>query len=119
MLTHRGLCNLTAAQRRAFKIKPGHSRILQFSPLSFDASVWETFMALTNGAALVLARQETLASPQELANLLQEQQVTNVTLPPSVLAVLPLQPLPQLETIIAAGEACPADLVQRFMCFRG
>jgi amino acid adenylation domain-containing protein len=113
MLRHRGLCNLTNAQRRAFKIHQ-ESRILQFSPLSFDASVWETFMALANGATLCLARQETLASGHDLVRLMNEEGVSNVTLPPSVLSVLPLTDLPNLETIISAGEACTAGLVARW-----
>jgi acyl-coenzyme A synthetase/AMP-(fatty) acid ligase/acyl carrier protein len=40
--------------------------------------------------------------------------VTNVTLPPSVLSLLPEEALPALHTIIVAGEACPADLVNRW-----
>jgi len=113
MLRHRGLCNLTDAQRRAFGIREG-SRVLQFSPLSFDASVWETFMALRNGATLCLARQEVLASGLDLVRLMREDGVTNVTLPPSVLAVLPEEELPELETVISAGEACSAELVARW-----
>ncbi|MFQ5420657.1 MAG: amino acid adenylation domain-containing protein, partial [Anaerolineae bacterium] len=114
LLRHRGLCNLTDVQRRNFNIRAGESRILQFSPLSFDASVWETFMALRNGATLVLADQETLASGHELVRLLQRERITTVTLPPSLLAVMPEEDLPHLETVIAAGEACPAELVQRW-----
>lgn len=114
LLQHRGLCNLTDVQRRAFNIRPGKSRILQFSPISFDASVWEIFMALRNGATLCLASQETLASGPELVKLLKTQGVTNITIPPSVLAVIPEGELPQLETIIAAGEACSLDLVDRW-----
>ncbi len=113
MLHHRGLCNLTDAQRRAFGIRPG-SRILQFSPLSFDASVWETFMALANGATLCLARRETLASAPDLAALLADQAITNATLPPSMLRVLPHQGLHTLETLISAGEACTPELVERW-----
>jgi amino acid adenylation domain-containing protein len=113
MLRHRGLSNLTEAQRRAFEIEDG-SRILQFSPFSFDASVWETFMALANGATLCLARQETLASGPDLLRLIRDQGVTNVTLPPSVLAVLEPEDLPDLETVISAGEACTEELVARW-----
>ncbi|MFZ5917841.1 MAG: amino acid adenylation domain-containing protein, partial [Chloroflexota bacterium] len=113
MLRHRGLVNLTAWQKKTFGLHHG-SRVLQFSPFSFDASVWETFMALRNGAALVLAPQEILVSGPELVRLLSEQAVTNVTLPPSVLAVLPQQELPHLETVIAAGEACTVELVRRW-----
>ncbi len=113
MLRHQGLCNLTHAQRRAFRIREG-SRILQFSPFSFDASVWETFMALANGATLCLAQQELLASGLDLVGLMRQERVTNVTLPPSVLRVLPLEELPRLETVIAAGEACTPELVARW-----
>jgi amino acid adenylation domain-containing protein len=113
LLSHRGLVNLVEVQREAFSITPG-SRVLQFSPLSFDASVWEMFMALANGATLCLAPQEILASPPDLASLLREQQVTNVTLPPSVLRVLPADDLPSLQTVISAGEACTPDLVARW-----
>ena len=113
MLRHNGVSNLAEVQRRVFGIKEG-SRILQFSPLSFDASVWETFMAFANGATLCLARQEVLASGIDLARLLSDQSINNVTLPPSVLRVLPEKELPELQTIIAAGEACSPELVEHW-----
>src|SRR5436853_7041287 len=37
-----------------------------------------------------------------------------MTLPPSVLAALPSEPLPSLRTIVAAGEACSAAIVARW-----
>ncbi len=113
LLGHRGLVNLAEAQRRAFEITP-ESRVLQFSPFSFDASVWETVMALANGAALVLARQAVLASPPELLHLFEEEGITTVTLPPSLLSILPSKDLPALRTIIAAGESCPQEIVKRW-----
>jgi amino acid adenylation domain-containing protein len=136
MLCHRGLSNLAEVQRQAFDIRPS-SRVLQFSSLSFDASVWETFMALANGATLCLARQEVLASGMDLVRLLRQEKITHATLPPSVLRVMPgdnqlagalpggaaaptptaapkPQELPDLKTVIAAGEACSVDLVARW-----
>ncbi len=113
LLAHKGLVNLSQAQRKAFSID-SQSRILQFASLSFDASVWETAMALLNGATLVLADQETLTSGQGLSKVLEEQQVTTVTLPPSVLAVMPQTELAALQTIVTAGEKCTTDLVQRW-----
>jgi amino acid adenylation domain-containing protein len=112
-LRHRGLCNLSRWQRGAFRVT-AQARVLQFSPFSFDASVWEKAMALGNGARLVLARQATLASGAELARLLKEQGITHVTLPPSVLSVLDPQDLPDLQVVISAGEACSRELVQRW-----
>ncbi len=113
MLQHRGLCNLAQAQRRAFHVGLG-SRILQFSSLSFDASVWETVMALLNGAALCLTNRDMLVTGQGLLEVMREQAITTVTLPPSVLAVMPEEALPNLKTIVTAGEKCTNDLVQRW-----
>ncbi|GEJ57771.1 hypothetical protein AMYX_25120 [Anaeromyxobacter diazotrophicus] len=113
LLKHRGLVNLSEAQRVAFGLGPG-SRVLQFSPFSFDASVWELAMALGNGATLCLAPQEVLGSATELTALMKEQRITHVTLPPSVLAVLAPEELPELATVISAGEACTRELVERW-----
>ncbi|MBN1481966.1 amino acid adenylation domain-containing protein [candidate division KSB1 bacterium] len=113
LLPHRGLCNLFRAQRAAFHIEAGH-RVLQFAPLSFDASVWETVMALLNGACLVYAPQENLTTGQGLRDVIKEQQVNIVTLPPSVLSVMPRDELFSLKTIVTAGEACSLELVKQW-----
>ena len=113
LLAHRGLCNLAMAQQQAFSVRAG-KRVLQFSPFSFDASVWELAMALGSGATLVLARQEELMSVPDLHRLLQQQRITHVTLPPSVLALLSADDLPELEVVNAAGERCPAELAVRW-----
>ncbi len=113
MLAHRGLINLAQAQQEAFDIQVG-KRILQFSALSFDASVWELVMALLNGATLVLTGRENIVTGQGLLQVLRDARITTVTLPPSVLAVVPQETLPQLETIILAGEKVTGDLVDRW-----
>jgi amino acid adenylation domain-containing protein/non-ribosomal peptide synthase protein (TIGR01720 family) len=118
LLRQRGLCNLVHWQRDTFGIDQ-RSRILQFSSFSFDASVWEIFMALANGATLCLAAQDILANGLDLVRLLKQQAITVVTLPPSVLAAMPVElisqaALPDLQTVIAAGEACPGEVVARW-----
>jgi len=113
MLRHGGLCNLATVHGREFDVGPG-SRILQFSSLSFDASVWELVMALLNGATLSLAGKEIIASGHELVDFIRTEAITTVTLPPSVLAVFPREQLPELRTIIVAGEKCPGELVEQW-----
>ncbi|HEX6199989.1 MAG TPA: amino acid adenylation domain-containing protein, partial [Thermoanaerobaculia bacterium] len=113
LVGHRGLANLAAAQAEVFGLGPA-DRVLQFAPASFDASVFELAMALSSGAALVLAcRDEVLPGPG-LAALLARERVSCLTLPPSVLAALPDARLPDLSTLICAGEALPADLAARW-----
>ena len=113
MLQHRGLCNLARWQQREFGVGPG-SRVLQFSSLSFDASVWESVMALLSGASLVLVDRETVASGEDLVRAMRAEKVTIATIPPSVLSVLPKVDLPDLRTLVVAGEKCSGDLVKRW-----
>src|SRR6185369_1513142 len=110
---HRGITNLALAQARAFRLT-AESRVLQFASLSFDAAVSELFKTWLSGGTLCLAPSRELLPGQGLLELLREQQITAVTLPPSVLSVLPPIELPALQTIIAAGEACSGDLAMRW-----
>lgn len=112
-IIHQGLSNLASAQIRIFEVQPS-SCVLQFASLSFDASIWEIIMALCSGARLCLGTREALLPGTTLMQLLHEQAITHVTLPPSALAVLPVEELPTLQTLIVAGEACPIDLVAKW-----
>ncbi|MCS0600877.1 amino acid adenylation domain-containing protein [Streptomyces sp. LP11] len=112
-LTQRGLANLADAQRSTFTVRPGH-RVLQFASPSFDASVFELAMALCSGATLVLPpRRDVLYGPG-LGDFLADTRISHITLPPSVLAMVPERELPYLETIVCAGEALPQQLVDRW-----
>ena len=113
LLRHRGLCNVSAEQARAFGVGPG-SRVLQFSSLSFDASTFEIVMALPNGATLVLGDPDELLPGPDLLAFLKRHAIEIVTLPPTALAAVPVDDLPALRTITVAGEACSPDLVARW-----
>ncbi|HEX3252482.1 MAG TPA: amino acid adenylation domain-containing protein [Pyrinomonadaceae bacterium] len=113
MVTHAGLLNLTEAQRESFDPQP-NDHVLQFASLSFDASIFEIVMALCKGASLWLAAKEDLMPGAGLLELLRSNSITNATLPPSVLAMLPWTELPELRTLIVAGEACPAAVVDQW-----
>lgn len=113
LIEHRGLSNLALAQSRAFGVRPT-SRVLQVASLNFDASLSEMVMALCCGATLYLAPQSALLPGPPLAQLLEQEAITHVTLTPTTLAVMPPVALPRLHTLIVAGEACAADLVKRW-----
>ncbi|MFM7713468.1 MAG: AMP-binding protein, partial [Microcystis sp.] len=84
LVAHRGLCNLSQAQIKLFNVQPD-SCVLQFASISFDASIWEIVMALCAGARLYLGTREELQPGQPLLELLQEQEITHLTLVPSAL----------------------------------
>ncbi len=112
-VTHRGIANLARAQAAAFRVE-ARSRVLQFASLSFDASVSELAMTFCAGATLVLARRKDLLPGRPLLRVLEQQAVSVVTLPPSVLAAQPAAELPALRTLVVAGEACPAEVAARW-----
>lgn len=113
LLQHAGLANLCEAQGLAFEVTPS-SRVLQFASISFDASVSETFVTLTRGACLYLIKPEALRSSFEILKLIEHEAISIVTLPPSLLAVLPVKPLPALRTLVLAGEAWPPELAKKW-----
>jgi amino acid adenylation domain-containing protein len=113
MIEHRGLVNLALAQIQRFGVNH-NSRVLQFASFSFDACISEILMTFGSGATLYLAQKDALLPGQPLIEQLVKNGITHVTLPPSALAVLPKESLPNLQTLIVAGEACPLDLVKQW-----
>lgn len=110
MIEHSNLCNLVQIAQ-PYQIRE-NTRVLQFASISFDASVAEIFPTLTIGATLYL--EEKMVLLDDLVKYLKEKRINNVTLPPSVLQSIPHEELPDLETIISAGEACTPDLVNKW-----
>ncbi|HEY4309676.1 MAG TPA: amino acid adenylation domain-containing protein [Pirellulales bacterium] len=113
LIEHRGVCNAVAVAARW--IGPGSERrTLQFASPNFDASVLEIFATLAVGGSVYMAPEDALIPGPDLVRLLDDHRITFVILPPSVLSVLPAAPLPHLSTLVVAGEACSAKLVDRW-----
>ena len=113
VIEHHSVCNLVADFVESFAISR-ESCVLQFASLGFDASVEEIFTALITGARLCLVSRETLLSGRGLIEYAQEQGVTVATLPPSMLGMLNPDDWPELETMVSAGERCPAEVAARW-----
>ncbi|MFI9100862.1 amino acid adenylation domain-containing protein [Streptomyces fildesensis] len=113
VVTHAALANLAATHADRLGAGPD-SRVLQFASPSFDASVWEVCMALLNGGSLVLAPKYRLLPGPALAELMAEHEVTHATIPPTALAAVGDEELPGLTTLVVAGEAAGAELVDHW-----
>ena len=118
LMQHQGAVNLANVQKKAFNIT-NKSKVFQFASLSFDAFVWETLMALLNGASLNLTSHEIITSGEDLVKAFIGLNITTVTLPPSVLSIIPAEystskSLGNLETIIVAGEKCSSELSNKW-----
>ncbi len=92
--------------------------VLQRTPISFDASVWEMWAPLLAGCPMVLAQRDREADPTYLGELIRSQGVTEIQVIPSILALLlelgGLSGCDSLRRVFCGGEALPAELVRRF-----
>ncbi len=116
MIPHRALCNHMTWMQREFPLDPG-DRVLQKTPLSFDASIWEFFAPLLAGARLVLARPDGHKDPGYLVDLIREQRITVAQFVPSLLAVFVetegVRACTSLRRVFSGGEMLPVRLARR------
>ncbi|MBF0101539.1 MAG: amino acid adenylation domain-containing protein [Desulfobacterales bacterium] len=103
LIEHQGLINMSLDQIRSFGIQSS-DHVLQFSSASFDASLYEIFMALFAGATLVISGRNRSDNPESFNDYLMQKRVTTVTLPPVFLNTLNKNLSGTVKNIITAGE---------------
>ncbi|MCP4153086.1 MAG: amino acid adenylation domain-containing protein, partial [bacterium] len=114
ILEHRGMANLNTKYTNNFKID-SRDKIIQFANISFDASLFEIFMALLNGAALHLPDRWTIADYRQFQDYLEKHHITIATLPPPYAVNLEPERL-RLRMLITAGS--PPNLEFMKKCSR-
>ena len=113
MVEHRSVVNLAVSQARTFEIDK-NERILQFSSVSFDASVEQIFMAFYTGAALVMIDKMLLLDNLRFERFLQGHRITHVHAVPSFIATMKPRKYRHLKRVIAGGDICPPRLAQEW-----
>ena len=113
MVEHGGAASFVLGMAPAWDIGPG-SRVLQFTALGFDIGLSEVLLALCSGAALHLARGPAMMPGPPLLATLREERITHVTLPPSGLAAMVPEALPDLRLVISGGEPCDPAIARRW-----
>lgn len=93
-------------------------RVLQKTPSTFDASVWELFLPLIVGGTVVMAERGGHRDPQYLVDAVRTHGVTTLQLVPSMLRHLLDHPdfanCSSLRHVFCGGEPLPRDLQRRF-----
>jgi amino acid adenylation domain-containing protein len=116
MLSHRAICNHMFWMQETFPLTQT-DKVLQKTPFSFDASVWEFYAPLLVGAQLVMARPEGHQDSAYLIKEIADQKVNTVQLVPSLLRMLleqgGIENSHSLRNIFCGGEALPVGLQER------
>ena len=117
MISHRSICNHMLWMQDTFEFSEA-DRILQKTPFSFDASVWEFYAPLFVGACLVMARPWEHTNPAYLVQKVADEGITVLQLVPSMLTqMLQRQDLDEcrgLRTVFCGGEALSRTLMDDF-----
>ena len=117
LISHGAIVNHMRWMQAAFPLSEADC-VVQKTPVSFDASVWEFLAPLIAGARLLMARPGGHQDSAYLVKLLAEQQVTVLQLVPSTLQVLleeeGLEACTALRRVFCGGEALPVRLQERF-----
>jgi non-ribosomal peptide synthetase component F/acyl carrier protein len=114
MIEHRTVVNLINAQSKYFNVTVDEN-ILQFSNYSFDASVEQIFLALFNGASLVLFPDGLQLNIDLFEKFLLDKKVTHLHATPSFLEnINPVNLISDgsyfLKRVIAGGDVCKKEL---------
>ena len=109
LIEHHGVVNLARQAARAVGIDP-QDRMLKFSNYTFDVSAWEIFVALLNGAGLVIVDEDVMLDSARFLAYTRDTGVTTAVLPPPYFRASLLPGLPKLVT---GGSAASPDLVER------
>jgi amino acid adenylation domain-containing protein/non-ribosomal peptide synthase protein (TIGR01720 family) len=116
-IAHRAVCNHIEWQNARFPLTSGDA-VLQKTPYSFDASVWEIFAPLAAGARTVFARPGGHADPAYLCDEIRRAGITVLQVVPTMLAVLLETPefagTSSLRRVFCGGEVLPRAAVRRF-----
>ncbi|MBD0378727.1 non-ribosomal peptide synthetase [Paenibacillus sedimenti] len=113
MLEHAGIANLQTYFVNQFGVTED-DRIGQFASSSFDASVWETFMALLTGASLYVLSKEIIGNYTKFEDYITDNRISILTLPPTYMTHLNPDRMSSLKKLITAGSATSFELIRRW-----
>nr|VFJ93722.1 MAG: amino acid adenylation domain-containing protein [Candidatus Kentron sp. LFY] len=116
MIPHQGLYNHTRWMQDNFPLG-NKDKVLQKTPISFDASVWEFYAPLVAGGQLVMAQPDWQKDIGSLIETIIQHQVTILQVMPSLLQAIisssKIGAVESLERIFCGGEKLPFALVKQ------
>lgn len=118
MIQHKSISNHMNWMINTFKFSQDDS-VLQKTPYSFDASVWEFYAPLISGGRLVMAPADTHKDVNEIIRLIKEYNITIFQGVPSLIRILSYNDeffkCNSLRFLFSGGEALSMDIVKKIL----
>lgn len=109
VLEHASVCTSSQAHGSVLNIGPG-SRVLQFSAYVFDISIQDIFTTLSRGGCVCILSDEERVN--DLVGGINKLGATFACITPTVAGLLQPTDVPTLQTVVLAGEAVNAKVVE-------
>ncbi|PYH86079.1 nonribosomal peptide synthase [Aspergillus uvarum CBS 121591] len=109
MIEHASACSSFVYQGQVFGYND-ESRVLQFSALTFDASLMEIFTTLCVGGCVCFPTEEEKQG--DIVHAINHMRVNSVMLTPTVLRMIQPDDIPLVKHVVTGGEAVGNDVVQ-------
>ena len=118
MISQRAICNHMLWMHERFPLKATDA-VLQKTPFSFDASVWEFYAPLLAGARLVMAQPGGHQDAAYLLEVMEREGVTRLQGVPTLLRMLVsaggLERCTQLREVFSGGEVLGRELAESLL----
>ncbi|KAF9241407.1 putative nonribosomal peptide synthetase [Melanogaster broomeanus] len=108
MIEHRSISNLVQ-NSSVYGFTQG-GRVMSSLAYTFDPFIVDVFGTLSHGATLVTGRKELVLG--DIAKAIRMLRISVLHVTPSILAVVPVDDYPSLETVVVAGEALGKKLIE-------
>ncbi len=112
MIRHNSIVHFIQSESSILGVR-SNDIVLQGFSLSFDMSLEEIWTSFYAGAKLVIASHELMTSGPDLASALNKMGITVWHCVPTLLS-MQQEDIPSLRLLNLGGEACPANLVDRW-----
>lgn len=106
VLTHENFCSSVEYQLERLSFT-SESRVFDFASYAFDIAIHNAFATLIAGGCLCIPSEKD--RKENLAKVMRDMRATIVDLTPTVAGLLDPETLPDLKTIIFAGEAVTVE----------
>ncbi|KAL3466107.1 hypothetical protein BJX64DRAFT_284685 [Aspergillus heterothallicus] len=111
VLTHGSIC--TSIESHGLKLAMGdHTRALQYSAYVFDLSLLDIFSTLRFGGCICVVSEEDRVNINSLTQKMEAMSVNLAVLTPTVAGLIDPKSVPNLSTLVLAGEAVPPSAAE-------
>lgn len=117
IIPHQAIINHMTWMKKEFPLREGEN-VLQKTPFSFDASVWEFYLPLLTGGTLVMAPSGAQTNLKQIIKCIQENSISVIQLVPAMLHLLiedeEFKNCKTLRYVFCGGEVLPYTLKNKF-----